>query len=66
MPDRDQKGPRARSPRPSVRFGGLKRGIRYSKKAAQLKYGKGKPVRLSKKAKTRYPKKAKVDYKIDY
>ena len=71
MPCKDMRGPRTRSPRPSVRFGGLKRGIRknpikYSKKRAQLKYGKGKPVILSKKAKSHYPKKAKVNYKIDY
>ena len=26
MPDRDRKGPRKRSPRPSVRKGGLKKG----------------------------------------
>ena len=26
MPDRDKKGPRARSPRPSKTLGGLKRG----------------------------------------
>ena len=40
--------------------------VKYSRKTHKLKYGKNRPVTLSKKAKSKYPKRAKVNYKIDY
>ena len=40
--------------------------IKYTKKKTQLKYGKKRPVSLSKKAKSKYPKRAKVNYKIEH
>jgi len=57
MPDRDGKGPRARSPRPSRPLGGLQRGLKKKKKPIKAPTKTGQTVKSGNLRITRIKKK---------
>jgi len=57
MPDRDGKGPRARSPRPSRPLGGLQKGLKKKKKPIKAPAKIGETVKSGNLRITRIKKK---------
>jgi len=57
MPDRDGKGPRARSPRPSRPLGGLQKGLKKKKKPIKAPTKMGETVKSGNLRITRIKKK---------